>query len=209
MTRESGVKVNGPIILALVVAGILLRLYRFWSIPGITCDEGWWGLQALGVFGDPAMESTTWSGNPTNPFLLYPMALVHLVLEPSGFALRLVPLLSNLLALGASYFLARRVMGEGVARVYVACMAILPAAIHQGRLARDPSQSILICSVLLFLSLETARGERWIRAGLATVACFIVALATLLKRLPPMWRERLVSNNDKSSSDESAHNNMS
>ena len=165
MTKESLVKVNGPIILALVAAGILLRLYRFWSIPGITCDEGWWGLQALGVFGHSGTEGTTWSGNPTNPFLLYPMALVHLVLEPSGFALRLVPLFFNLLALGVGYLLARRVMGEGVARVYVAGMAILPAVLHQGRMARDPCQSILICSMIMCLALETARGERWVRTG--------------------------------------------
>jgi hypothetical protein len=161
---------------ALIAAGVVFRVYRLTSIPGLTVDEGWWGLQAWALAHGQDAAATTFSGNPLNPFLLYPMAFVHLFLAPSVLALRIVPLLSNLALLGLSFWLGRRVLGDRAAAVLTSSLAVLPAAIQIGRLGYDPCQSFLACTVVLLLALRTLQAERWIRMSLLAAGAFAAAL---------------------------------
>lgn len=159
-----------------IIAGIFFRLYRFQSYPGLTADEGWWGLQTVAAADGGRPEPRTLSGNPANPFLFYPMAWVHLVADPSPVAVRLVPLLSNLAMIPVFWWLSRRVFGPPTAAAFTAGVALFPVAIHCGRLAYDPSQSVLASGVAILLALHTLTAKRWLVAGVVALSAFAASL---------------------------------
>ncbi len=162
--------------LLFIALGVFFRLYRVSTVPGTTADEGWWGLQAVAMAKGESPAPTTLSGNPTSPFLLYPMAGIHRLLEPSFFALRLAPLLTNLAMLPLLWWLSRRVFGPPTAWVFVSALSVFPVAIHCGRLAYDPSQSVLASGLAILLALHTLRARRWILTGFLACAAFAASL---------------------------------
>jgi len=90
------------------IVAVLLRSLDLGNIPGINGDEAWSGVQALRMLrGDP-IDWRTPTGNPINFFFILPLVGLHAVLPASFWLLRIVPLVSGLLALAANYFLCRR-----------------------------------------------------------------------------------------------------
>ena len=148
-------------------------------MPGISGDEGWWGVQALAWLSNRPYEAHTTSGNPTDLFFLIPIALLHTIASPSFPVLRAIPALVNLLALPLGFWFARRLFGKTTAWIYTVALAIMPTAIAHSRLAQDPSQSIFWTSIVIFLCLLSlqARRRAWLYLG-AALLVFPVALWT-------------------------------
>jgi hypothetical protein len=79
------------IVVALLAAGSAFRLIYLSSIPGVSGDEGWWGVQSIAWLHGRPYEAHTTSGNPIDLFFLVPVALLHAITPPSFFLLRTVP----------------------------------------------------------------------------------------------------------------------
>ena len=67
---------------ALLGTAICFRLMYLSSMPGISGDEGWWGVQSAAWLSGRPYEARTTSGNPTDLFFLIPVALVHAIARP-------------------------------------------------------------------------------------------------------------------------------
>ena len=167
------------LIVALLGTAICFRLLYLSSIPGISGDEGWWGVQATAWLSARPYETHTTSGNPTDLFLLIPIGLVHTVVAPSFLALRTVPALANVLALPIGFWLVRRVYGETTAWIQTVALAVMPTAIAHGRICQDPSQTVLWTSLAIYLSMLGFRNRRraWVY-GVAVLLLFPVVLWT-------------------------------
>jgi hypothetical protein len=182
--RESGAGRAGQrsaaaLIAALVGAAAWLRLTHLGSIPGVSGDEGWWGVNALAwLEGRPYIAHTT-SGNPTDLFLLVPLAAVHALGPPSFWLLRLVPAAVNLLALPVGFWFVRRIYGATTAWIYTVALAIAPTAMAHSRICQDPSQSIFWTGLVIYLCLLAfaERDRAWLFGCLA-LAIFPIALWT-------------------------------
>ena len=115
-------------IVALLGTAISFRLLRLASVPGVSGDEGWWGIQALAWLSGRPYEAHTTSGNPIDLFFLVPLALSHAIAPPSFLLLRIVPALVNLLALPVGFWFVRRLYGNTTAWIHTVGLAIMPTA---------------------------------------------------------------------------------
>jgi hypothetical protein len=151
------------LVAALIGAAIVLRVMRLSSVPGVSGDEGWWGIQALAWLAGRPYEARTTSGNPIDLLLLVPLGLLHGVAPPSFLLLRVIPAAANLLALAAGYWFVRRLYGTTTAWVYTVGLAILPTAIVHSRICQDPSQSIFWSGLVVYLALlgREDHGRAW------------------------------------------------
>jgi hypothetical protein len=167
------------LIVALLGTAACFRLMRLSSVPGISGDEGWWGVQAIAWLGGRPYETRTTSGNPTDLFFLIPLGLVHSIAPPSFLLLRVLPALVNLLALPIGFWFARRLYGDTTAWIQTVSLAIAPTAIAHSRLCQDPSQSIFWTSIVIYLSLLglSERTRAW-NCLAAALLIFPVALWT-------------------------------
>src|SRR4051794_31610906 len=141
------------IVAVLLGTAIWFRLLRLGSVPGISGDEGWWGVQALAWLGGRPYEPRTTSGNPIDLFFPVPVALLHAIGPPSFALLRVVPVLANVLALAAAFVFVRRLFGETTAWIHTVVLAILPTAIAHSRICQDPSQSVFWSGLVVYLAL--------------------------------------------------------
>ena len=148
-------------------------------MPGISGDEGWWGMQATAWLQGRAYETHTTSGNPTDQFLLVPLAAVHAIAAPSFGLLRAVPTAVNLLALPLAYWFTRRLFGAATAWVHTIALAIAPTAMAHSRLTQDPSQTVFWTAMVIYLSLLglADRGRAWVYLA-AALLVFPIALWT-------------------------------
>ena len=175
---------NANIVLTAVIVVLLgtaswFRIMRLSSVPGISGDEGWWGVQALAWWAGRPYEAYTTSGNPTDQFFLAPLAVLHGLWRPSFLLLRALPAAVNLLALPAGFLLARRLFGTTTAWAYTVALATLPPAIAHSRICQDPSQTVFWTSVVIFLSLLGVKEHQraWMYAG-SLLLVFPIALWT-------------------------------
>ena len=167
------------VIVALLGTATCFRLMSLSSVPGISGDEGWWGVQAIAWLSGRPYEAHTTSGNPIDLFFLVPLALVHAIAPPSFLLLRIVPAFVNLLTLPIGFWLVRRLYGKTTAWIHTVGLAIMPTAIAHSRICQDPSQSIFWTSIVIYLSLLGLHERRraWIYCG-AALLIFPVALWT-------------------------------
>ena len=167
------------IVAVLLGTGIAFRLLRLGSVPGLSGDEGWWGVQALAWLSGRPYEPRTTSGNPIDLFFLVPVALLHAAGSPSFALLRLVPALANVLALGTGFFFVRRLFGGTTAWIHAVALAVLPTAIAHSRISQDPSQSVFWTGLVVYLALlgvkERTAAGRWLAGA---IVLFPVALWT-------------------------------
>jgi hypothetical protein len=166
-------------IAVLVGTGAIFRLVRLSSVPGISGDEGWWGIQATALLAGRPYETHTTSGNPTDLVFLVPLALLHAIAPPSFLLLRILPAFANLLALPVGFWFVRRLYDNTTAWIYTVTLAILPTAIAHSRICQDPSQTVFWTGVVILLSMLgfKDRSRAW-RYGLALLLVFPVALWT-------------------------------
>jgi hypothetical protein len=172
-------RIRAALIAALLGTAIVFRSMSLSSVPGVSGDEGWWGVQALAWLSGRPYEAHTTSGNPTDLFHLVPLALLHAVAAPSFQLLRTLPALVNLLALPVGFWFVRRLFGDTTAWIHTVLLAILPAAIAHSRICQDPSQSVFWTALVIYLCLFGLEAGRraWIYLG-AALLVFPVALWT-------------------------------
>lgn len=164
---------------ALVATGVAFRAIALSSMPGISGDEGWWGVQAQAWLAGRPYEARTTSGNPIDLFFLVPVAVLHAVWSPSFGLLRAVPVLANLLALPIGFWFVRRLYGSTAAWIHTVALAVLPTAIAHSRITQDPSQTIFWTGPVVYLSVLALQAGRnpWPALG-GALAVFAVALWT-------------------------------
>lgn len=160
------------VIALLLVTGCWFRVMRLASVPGISGDEGWWGVQSLAWGSGQPYESYTTSGNPIDQFFLVPLGLLHEIAPPSFLVLRSIAAAANLLALPVGFLLARRLFGTTTALAFTVGVAVLPTAIAHSRICQDPSQTVFWTSIVIFLSLLGVKEPR--RAWMYLIALLIV-----------------------------------
>ena len=153
---------------------------RLSSVPGISGDEGWWGMQALAWLSGRPYEAHTTSGNPTDLFFLIPLALLHTIASP------VVPAAARHCRRSSICWRFRSVSGS-----YDGCTAIPPRGStpwpwrscrrrsHTAASAQDPSQSVFWTGIVIYLCLLGLKERRraWLYLG-AALLVFPVALWT-------------------------------
>ena len=170
----------GPILLVAIAAW--MRVTELDHLPGVNGDEAWSGAQAMRIVRGEAFAWRTPTGNPVNPFFLGPLTALHFALPPSFAALRSVAAASGLVALGASFWFARRLFGVRASVIVLALLAVMPINITYSRFAWDASQSLLATTCAVYPALlavaDRARKARWLSVAAAGQAAAILVHPT-------------------------------
>ena len=145
--------------LALLGMAIALRGWQLGTVPGLNGDEAWLGVQAAHLAAGEPIAWRTPTGNPVNLCLLLPVAALHLVFGPSVAVLRMMALVSGVAALGANFWLCRRIFDRRSALVSTTVLAVLPIAIAYSRFAWDASQTLLATVLVLYFALSNVDRE--------------------------------------------------
>jgi len=163
-------------VLGLVAVAVWFRARSLENIPGTNGDEAWYGVQALQILRGRQFHVQTPTGNPPNPFFLGPVVLLHVFLRPSIALLRLVAVLSGMLALAVNWLLCRWVFDRRTATISTVILAILPINIAYSRFAWDASQSVAATLPVLYFSLAAVRfHQRQGQLIVAAIAAQIIA----------------------------------
>jgi hypothetical protein len=141
-------------VVALIVIGAAFRVIHLASMPGVSGDEGWWGIQALTWLDARPIVTRTTSGNPTDMFFLIPLAVVHTLGGPSFVLLRALPAWVNVAALPIAFVLTRRVYGATTATILTVAVAVAPTVIAHSRICQEPSQSIVWTAIVILTALR-------------------------------------------------------
>ena len=156
--------------LALLAVAVWFRCYALSHIPGINGDEAWYGVQAWRLIHGIPHDWHTPTGNPLNPMLLGPLALLHGWLPPSFGLLRAVAVAGGLAALAINWFLCGWVFDRRTAACSTVLLAILPINIVYSRLAWDTNQTLAATLPVVYFALAAVRFPdrwgRWIAAAL-------------------------------------------
>ncbi len=139
----------------LMLAALALRSWQLETIPGLNGDEAWLGVQAAHLAAGEPVEWRTPTGNPVNPFYLWPLAALHLVFPPSVTLVRSLAVLSGVAVLAANFWLCRRMLDRKTALVSTALLAVMPTLIAYSRFAWDSSQTPLVLVLIVYFSLAT------------------------------------------------------
>jgi hypothetical protein len=160
--------------LALLAAGVWLRCHDLNSIPGVNGDEAWYGVKAWAIAHGSCGAWHTPTGNPLNPLLVGPLALLHLGLPPSIGLLRSVAVAGGLAALLINFLLCRWVFDRRTAAISTVLLAVLPINIAYSRFGWDAGQSLAATLPVVYLALAAvrfpARFGRWIAASILAQA---------------------------------------
>jgi len=165
------------LIAALLGTAVCFHVMYLSRVPGISGDEGWWGIQALAWLSNRPYEARTTSGNPIDLFFLVPVAALHAFAPPSFLLLRTIPALVNLMALPIGYWFVNRAYGSTTAWIYTVALASMPTAIAHSRICQDPSQSVFWSGIAIYLSL-LGYAEKRMRYGAAAILVFPIVLWT-------------------------------
>lgn len=156
-----------------IVAGVLMRIVYFGSIPGgLNQDEASSGYDAwcLAHYGTEGIEGVPWPvhliswGDGANASYTY-MAMPFVAFGLSPMALRLPMLLSALVSLALVWLIARRVFDINAAWASSAVVAVSPWHIMLSRWALDCNALpfMFLCGLtLLVISTETRRKLIWL-----------------------------------------------
>lgn len=130
------------------------------------------------------LEDTGYRGT-VFPFIYPPgwaWAMGHFATIESFWVFAFFVLLANTAMLGATIWLAMRVMGNGMPRVlYVGLAALLLGATHVGTVPLLQGQPQILVSFLLVLAIERSRSNNQVAAGAA------LAIAAALKLYPALF----------------------
>jgi hypothetical protein len=164
---------------ALVIISLGFRFLWLGHVPGINGDEAWLGWKALRVIQGEPFNWKTHTGNLINPFYFFPLVGLHEFFHPSFALLRVVAIVSGILALPVNWFLCRRTFDLQTASISTLLLSVLPVNIAYSRFGWEPSQTLLFSLPVLYCSLLAARetnlSRRWICLSVFSVmAAFLV-----------------------------------
>jgi len=193
--------------IALIVAGVWLRVWRLDWIPGLNGDEAWYGAQAEALLNGEFFSWRTPTGNLINPFFFGLVVATHTFAGPSIVLLRSAAVVSGLGALATNYWLCGRTLDRRTAIVATTLLAILPVNIAYSRFAWDASQSVLATLIVMYVSLQAAeasglRRRRLIAIGFLALGAAVwvhptnvfiapmLGMAIFLRHMPTFWTWR-------------------
>ncbi len=193
------------VLLAIVVAGLLLRALHLETMPpGLHGDEAIAGLEAnrilaeggIGPYSPPAL------GQPSGP--LYLTAVSVWLLGDTVTAVRIVPALLSTLTIVALYVIVRRHLGIACALVAAAVLATMSWHIQLGRIGFPISAWPLVAVIAVGVQLEAVRARTvawWLLSGMAVglgvhayhshlvlSAILLAHAAVAMLRATPLWR---------------------
>lgn len=159
------------LILAILLVACGMRLYGLSRLPGVNGDEAWTGVQVERMIHHQGGTLWTGHGRPDNPFYFALLYLVHLVLSPSFFALRLPAALSGIALIPLSYWLVRRLDRDR----WIACSAALllacaPINIGYSRIGWGPTHVQLATLIATYFAM---RRNWWGLALSFPMACLV------------------------------------
>jgi Dolichyl-phosphate-mannose-protein mannosyltransferase len=164
-TPAAGVfaSLRGPeaLLWALVACGGLLRIVRYFDNRSFWLDESMLGLNLLDRSAAELRSTLDYVQSAPYGFLLAQKAVIA-ALGDSELALRLVPLLSSLAALGVFALIARRLLAPVAAVVAVSLMVFGEPFLYQSSEAKPYSTDVLVSLVVVWLTLrvDTAAPRR-------------------------------------------------
>lgn len=147
-------KYRTALLLLLFAAAVLLRVYKFGSIPnGINQDEAMAGIEAYAIANHATdrfgmfmpVHFTAWEYGQMSSLLTYIMVPFVKIFGLNPISVRIPMLLISLLALIVLYKLVRGIWGENAALITLAFAAINPWQIMQSRWAIDCNMFPHIC----------------------------------------------------------------
>lgn len=123
------------VILAITVTAAIIRFYQLGVIPRVLDgDEGLVGMAAISTTSDRLANPFEYFEN-IGSFYLQMMNMGINLLGQTSFALRFLPALGGVLAIPATYLLARELIGRRFATLSAMTIAISHAHIHFSRIA--------------------------------------------------------------------------
>jgi Dolichyl-phosphate-mannose-protein mannosyltransferase len=162
---------------AFIATGICFRTIDLGRLPGVNADEAWTGVQAERFSHGQSIPWRTPTGNPLNVFFWGPEVVLHFFFQPSFALLRVVSVVSGIVALFVNYSLARRIYGQPTAALSSLLLTCLPIAIAYSRFGWDSSQTPLASALVIYLSLGMVRSPDRRRAYLiGTILALLAAI---------------------------------
>ncbi len=138
---------NVAVLLAVAVG---LRLWQLDRLPGVNGDEAWYGALAQRWLDGESIGWRTPTGNPLNPFFLFPLIRAARVLGAVDRVVAPPAVVSGLLACAANCVLCRSVFDRRTAILSTVLLAVLPINLAYSRFAWDASQSLLLTVFVLY-----------------------------------------------------------
>ncbi len=155
-------------LVALAAVAVFFRLWGLDHLPGVNGDEAWYGVKCLELLQGKSTSWLTPTNNVLNPLYFGPTLALHSVAGPSLALLRVTAVLSGLAALALNFCLCRRVFDFRTAVLSTAILAVLPTNIAYSRFGWDPSQTLLVTVLVMYIGLQVMRTQRprpWLLAG--------------------------------------------
>ncbi|MFO0959376.1 MAG: hypothetical protein U0800_18405 [Isosphaeraceae bacterium] len=127
----------------LLAAALMARVAYLETIPGVSGDEAWYGVQMGRVQAGQSYETRTPTGLPLNPFYAWWEAPLLMVANPAPWILRAPAVVSSILAIVVASRLLRSPLGSFEAMLITLSLAVLPVALDFSRIGWDQSQAAL------------------------------------------------------------------
>jgi len=196
--------ITGAVLLVLVVAVIVLRLYRLTEVPpGIFYDEGVHGVNALRVLRGEHAVFYPELGNGLEALIAYTVALATSLWGRTVLAIRLPTALASAGAVLATFWLGRSLFGEDESGRAAPWRGLLVGGVGAALLAfslgytvigrtvfRGNLLPLLLCLSLAFLwkgwKPRAGRGGTWWQIALAGVCLGLVPYTYIASRFVPV-----------------------
>jgi hypothetical protein len=159
--------------LTLMFLAIIFRVLSLDNIPGINGDEAWLGFKAQMLVHGQSVQWRTNTGNLPDFCYFLPLAGLHAIFKPSFLLLRVVAVVSGLLALPLNFILCRRTFDITTAWISTLLLAVLPINIAYSRFGWEPSQTLPASLLVIYFSLlvirEIDKSKRWLALAFAAL----------------------------------------
>ena len=178
-----------------VAIGVFFRFDALDHLPGINGDEAELGVKSWLTLHGQSMQLRTSSGTIPDPISLGLSWIVHLVVDPSPWALRLPAAIVGVATILAAFLIARRRWGRDVGVAAAALTACLPPLVMYSRFLWEPSQSPLACALWLFAAYSGSVFGFALAGTLAILVhptnIFLLPMVTLVMLMGTDWRARI------------------
>jgi 4-amino-4-deoxy-L-arabinose transferase-like glycosyltransferase len=177
--------------ITLLVLGLAvgLRLAELTHFPGLGGDEAWIAYQVRSWLHGGAHTWITPSQRWLSPLFILSSVPFQALLSPSTLAVRLPAVMSNLLLLPLSYWLAKEVRGKAAGFALVVLLATLPISIAYSRIGWEACHFLLITLLPLYFAFR-GKPAAWVLSLLLAVSVHALAVFVIPLCLGPLWFAR-------------------
>lgn len=158
------------LLIAIAGVAVLFRIHDFYRFPpGLWYDEAVNGLDAIAIM-EHGNHLSVWqqSNNGHSTIYFYLLIASFKLFGFTVFAMRIVPVVAGLMAVGALYVLARRLFGSVAALAAAGLMSVSRYAVTFSRISWEASLEPLFEILAIYFlarALDTRRRLDWFMAG--------------------------------------------